>query len=68
MVFLDPPFHQNLLQASCELLESRGWLAERAWVYTESEGAPSGLPMPANWRLHREKNAGQVHYALWERG
>ena len=68
VVFLDPPFHQNLLQASCELLENRGWLAARAWIYTESEGAPSGLPMPANWRLHREKNAGQVHYALWERG
>ncbi|EPC5713423.1 MULTISPECIES: RsmD family RNA methyltransferase [Pseudomonas] len=39
MVFLDPPVHQSLLQTSCELLEDRRRRAERAWVYTESEGA-----------------------------
>ncbi|EIK98530.1 methyltransferase [Pseudomonas sp. M47T1] len=68
LVFLDPPFHQNLLPATCALLESHGWLSERAWVYTESEAPPSTLQLPANWRLHREKKAGQVYYALWQRG
>ncbi len=68
VVFLDPPFHQGLLASSCALLESRGWLAENAWIYTESENAPSTTGLPGNWRLHREKKAGQVHYALWERG
>lgn len=68
MVFLDPPFHQNLLPATCTLLEGKGWLAERAWIYTESETPPSALQMPANWRLHREKKAGQVYYSLWQRG
>ncbi|MBD8122471.1 MULTISPECIES: 16S rRNA (guanine(966)-N(2))-methyltransferase RsmD [Pseudomonas] len=67
VVFLDPPFHQDLLMPACTLLEDRNWLADNAWIYTESETAPSGLGMPANWRLHREKKAGQVHYALWER-
>ncbi|HAG19105.1 MAG TPA: 16S rRNA (guanine(966)-N(2))-methyltransferase RsmD, partial [Pseudomonas sp.] len=23
--------------------------------------------LPGNWRLHREKKAGKVFYALWER-
>ncbi|MBX8598984.1 16S rRNA (guanine(966)-N(2))-methyltransferase RsmD [Pseudomonas cichorii] len=68
VVFLDPPFHQGLLASACALLESRGWLAENAWIYTESENAPSTTGLPGNWRLHREKKAGQVHYALWERG
>lgn len=67
LVFLDPPFHQDLLQPACALLEEHAWLARDAWVYTESETAPSSLAMPGNWRLHREKKAGQVHYALWER-
>jgi 16S rRNA (guanine966-N2)-methyltransferase len=67
VVFLDPPFHQNLLTPACTLLEERQWLADDAWVYTESETAPSTLGMPGNWRLHREKKAGQVYYALWER-
>lgn len=67
LVFLDPPFHQDLLPTTCALLEERNWLAPRAWIYTESETAPSRLQLPGNWRLHREKKAGQVHYALWQR-
>ncbi|MDD0973615.1 16S rRNA (guanine(966)-N(2))-methyltransferase RsmD [Pseudomonas fontis] len=67
VVFLDPPFHQDLLPATCALLEERQWLSENAWVYTESERSPSNLQMPDKWRLHREKKSGQVHYALWQR-
>ena len=67
LVFLDPPFHLNLLQPACERLENRGWLAAQAWIYCESERPPSALGLPANWRLHREKQAGQVYYSLWER-
>lgn len=67
LVFLDPPFHAQLLEPVCQLLEQGGWLADRAWIYTESEIAPSRLTLPAHWRLHREKRAGQVHYALWQR-
>lgn len=68
LVFLDPPYHLDLLQPACVLLEERGWLAAHAWIYTESESAPSSLNLPATWRLHREKRTGQVHYALWQRG
>ncbi|UTW06192.1 16S rRNA (guanine(966)-N(2))-methyltransferase RsmD [Pseudomonas benzenivorans] len=68
LVFLDPPFHQGLLPPICNLLESRGWLSPHAWIYSESETPPSNLGLPGNWRLHREKQAGQVYYALWQRG
>ena len=68
LVFLDPPFHQELLPTTCALLEERQWLAPNAWIYTESETPPSALQLPGNWRLHREKKAGQVYYALWQRG
>ncbi|MGH8434286.1 MAG: 16S rRNA (guanine(966)-N(2))-methyltransferase RsmD, partial [Pseudomonas sp.] len=67
LIFLDPPFSQNLLLPACTLLEEKGWLASDAWIYTESETSPSGLGLPANWRLHRENKAGQVYYALWQR-
>lgn len=67
IVFLDPPFHQNLLQPCCQLLESQHWLTEQAWIYTECEESNQQLQLPANWQLYREKKAGQVHYALWHR-
>lgn len=67
IVLLDPPFHQDLLLNACQLLEANNWLNERAWIYTESEQAPSSLAVPNTWRLHREKHTGQVHYALWQK-
>ena len=67
VVFLDPPFNQNLLPAVCALLEERQWLADDAWIYTESENAPSTLGLPGAWRLHREQKSGRVYYALWHR-
>lgn len=67
LVFLDPPFGQDLLRPACELLEAKGWLAQDAWIYTESEAPPSALGLPGNWRLHREQKAGQVYYSLWQR-
>lgn len=65
VVLLDPPFHRDLLQSGCQLLEGNGWLAEGALIYTESEQPPSSLGLPARWQLHREKHTGQVYYALW---
>ena len=67
IVLLDPPFHQELLLKACQLLEENNWLNQDAWIYTESEHAPSSLGVPNNWRLHREKHTGQVHYALWQK-
>lgn len=66
LVLLDPPFHQDLLLRSCQLLHNNGWLANDALVYTESEQPPSQLGLPASWQLHREKHTGQVYYALWK--
>lgn len=67
IVLLDPPFHQDLLLTACQLLESNNWLNGCAWIYTESEQAPSSLGVPNTWRLHREKHTGQVYYALWQK-
>lgn len=67
VVFLDPPFRENLLEPVCAGLENYGWLTRHAWIYTESETAPARLQHPASWQLYREKRAGQVWYSLWRR-
>lgn len=67
LVFLDPPFHHNLIIPVVTLLESRGLLNNRAFIYVESESEwlPEGIP--DNWQLYREKMAGQVCYRLYQR-
>jgi 16S rRNA (guanine966-N2)-methyltransferase len=64
IVFLDPPFAAGLLPEACALLARNGWLAPNAWVYLETPARPGLPPLPEGWRLHRERQAGQVCYAL----
>lgn len=65
LVFLDPPFHQNLLAPACLALEGRGLLLDGSRIYVESEATVTEIP--AAWHLHRRELAGQVTCALYIR-
>ncbi|NAW68908.1 16S rRNA (guanine(966)-N(2))-methyltransferase RsmD [Vibrio sp. V27_P1S3P104] len=67
IVFIDPPFRQGLLHQTINLLEEKGWLAEQALIYVESEKELASTTFPESWHLYREKNAGQVCYRLFVR-
>ena len=67
IVFLDPPFADNLLEACCEKLEQNGWLADGARIYLERDAIKPMPQVPDNWHLLREKEAGQVSYCLYQR-
>jgi 16S rRNA (guanine966-N2)-methyltransferase len=66
IVFLDPPFTENLWQESAQKLESAGSLRNGGWIYVESP-ADADLVLPEAWSLHREGRAGAVRYALYRR-
>lgn len=68
LVFIDPPFRKNLLEQSCQLLETNQWLSEEAVIYIEVESELSTPTMPANWHCLKTKQAGQVSFSLWKRG
>ncbi|EKE81461.1 16S rRNA (guanine(966)-N(2))-methyltransferase RsmD [Idiomarina xiamenensis] len=65
IVFIDPPFRQQLLQPSIDLLQASGWLAANAYIYVESEKGWQGQ-LPRTWQALREKHAGQVTYRLYQ--
>ncbi|EGV33964.1 methyltransferase [Thiorhodococcus drewsii AZ1] len=64
LVFLDPPFADDLLESACARLAGNGWLAPGSRVYLESAAKPGFPDLPADWDLVREKTAGQVRYGL----
>lgn len=66
IVFIDPPFHQQLVTPCCHLLETRGWLTPDTLIYIEYERDGS-IEVPPNWRCHRIQQAGDVAYALYKR-
>jgi 16S rRNA (guanine966-N2)-methyltransferase len=64
LVFIDPPFRQDLVTQTAELLNN-GWLANQALIYVEME-IKSDQQLPNNWQLLKEKVAGQVVYRLFQ--
>ena len=64
LVFLDPPFHKEMLSKSCSLLDSSGCLAEDAIIYVEY-AIDEAVVLPANWDCVKHKVAGQVAYELY---
>lgn len=68
IVFLDPPFAQNLLTQCCQQLETYRWLNNSAHVYLECEQNQfSTLILPEYWRVIRRTQAGQVVSLLVKR-
>jgi 16S rRNA (guanine966-N2)-methyltransferase len=66
LVFVDPPFRQNLAQPCCDLLIKNNWLSEKALIYVEVESELNNLDLPSNWLLLKEKTAGQVQCQLYQ--
>ncbi|NLS13637.1 16S rRNA (guanine(966)-N(2))-methyltransferase RsmD [Vibrio sp. SM6] len=67
IVFIDPPFHHDLIDQTVMLLEQNGWLSPQALIYIECEKNLTLSSLPADWQLYREKIAGQVAYRLFIR-
>ncbi len=67
LVFVDPPFRQNLAEKTCFLLEENNWLTAQALIYVEVESELNSLDIPDNWMLLKEKTAGQVICRLYQR-
>lgn len=66
LIFLDPPFRQNLLAPCCALLAEQDWLREGALIYLEAENELQPLPVPAQWQLLKQKTAGQLTSYLFK--
>ena len=64
IVFLDPPFADDLLEDLCRLLSEGNWLAVGARVYLEQDSERPLPALPDGWTIINDKTAGQVRYAL----
>ena len=68
VVFLDPPFSNNLPEDLCRLLALSDVLAHGARVYLERNRGQPRPRLPEGWSTIREKSAGKVSYALISTG
>ena len=67
IVFLDPPFNDDLIKTSATLLEKNYWLSDKAIIYIECEANKGDLVLPENWIKYKSGRAGQSAYYLYRR-
>lgn len=66
VVFLDPPFRKGFIEQTTLLLNENS-LADNALIYIEMESEQNNQKLPLNWKLLKEKVAGQVIYRLYQK-
>ncbi len=66
IVFIDPPFNQDMVNKTLFLLDKHKWLKQDALIYVETETQHGQLDIPECWVPLKEKKAGQVNYRLYQ--
>ncbi|QIL90827.1 16S rRNA (guanine(966)-N(2))-methyltransferase RsmD [Microbulbifer sp. SH-1] len=64
VIFVDPPFAGDLWANTLQALVAGDRIRPGAFIYVESPRS-TPIPTPADWRLEKEKHAGQVCMRLF---
>lgn len=65
LIWLDPPFSDNLLQPCIDLLQQQHWLNSSPLLYVEMPKREQ-ISIPTNWSLLKQKKMGGVNAQLWQ--
>jgi len=64
IIFLDPPFHQNLIKPSCEWLIKQKLVHSKSYIYIETEKDRENIILPEHWHILKEGKTKQIKYYL----
>lgn len=67
VVFLDPPFHKDLMTKTLQALFANGWLDEHSKLYLEQEKELAWPALPPRWSCRKEKTTAQVRFGVFEK-
>lgn len=65
VVFIDPPFHQALVEPTLQRLFQHGYVGQHTRLYLEQERALAWPTLPTGWQCHRDKQTAEVRYGLF---
>jgi 16S rRNA (guanine966-N2)-methyltransferase len=68
IIFIDPPFNNNLVQATVDIIAKSDMAQADTLIYIEHEAALNSLLLPDNWQIHKEKLTQQVSARVFRVG
>ena len=66
ILFIDPPFRENLIQRSLDFVKSSNLLTPKALIYLECENELELVELTRDLNLLKESKGGQTQYCLYE--
>lgn len=66
LIFLDPPFHKELLPDVIDVIQRKQLLTATGVIYIECEGHGTAYAVPDNWQLIKEKHSAQILARLYK--
>ncbi len=66
LLFLDPPFRENLIERSLNFIKAKNILSSRALIYLECEEELKLKEITEDLNLLKESKGGQTQYCLYE--
>lgn len=67
LIFIDPPFMDNLHQQALDKFSQSIWLKDNGLLYIETPFALTELTLPPNTHWHKQSKAGRLHFGLIKR-
>ena len=65
IIFIDPPFHKNLVSPCCQLISRNGYSHRDTLVYIETEFRCPIIQEETDWCMLKEKHTKSIRYSLW---
>ncbi len=65
LIFIDPPFNKQLVNASLDALVNSDAVAPDCLIYIEQESSAGSPQVPQHWQRIKHKKTAQVEYALY---
>ncbi|PCJ45834.1 MAG: 16S rRNA (guanine(966)-N(2))-methyltransferase RsmD [Moraxellaceae bacterium] len=65
VIFLDPPFNQQLLGPCCDSLINQGYSQSDTLIYVEAEPSLDLSLLPSQWQLIKDKSHSSKHILLY---
>lgn len=64
IIFVDPPYKEQILGKTLQLLETHNWVGVNSLIYFEQDKPFEPSELPDTWALWRNSKAGKVYYFL----
>ena len=66
LIFIDPPFHKDLVQSCVDIIHSKGLVRAGSKIYIERENNSHSLHVPDSWQQIKNKSTQQVSAELYQ--